>query len=152
MEFVALVHFCLPKYRWMLLLRNSWFLRRLSLANVSPICFSTTLSLYLSHFPHPVSVFISYKSTMHFNFCHVVYPCLNCAAWSYLTWKQWAHWKTWKCFLRSVPQHLGDVAAGKALFSYDSQRLQAWLPLRVEELWGAVACSPSQLFSKAAEF
>lgn len=34
-----------------------------------------------------------------------------------------------------VPQHLGDVASGKALLSYCSQRQQVWLCLWVEELW-----------------
>lgn len=73
-------HFSLPTYKGMLILRNSWFLRKSSLANASPISFSTTLSLFLSHFPHPVSVFISYKNTVLSNFCHVAYPCLNCTA------------------------------------------------------------------------
>lgn len=61
--FIALINFSLLKEE------ECWYSEipccfRNSLANASFTSLSTTLSLFLSHFPLPVSVFISYKNNM----------------------------------------------------------------------------------------
>lgn len=105
-------HFSLPKYKAILMLRNSWFLRKSSLTNANPI-FSTHC-LYCCPIFHVLFLSSLMTALFHaFKLCLSMCKLCCLIIRQQLIQKQQGRSETWKRVLYSVPQHLEDVAEGK---------------------------------------
>lgn len=138
-------HFSLPKYKAILMLRNSWFLRKSSLTNANPI-FSTHC-LYCCPIFHVLflsslmtALFHAFKLMSH---CLSVFKLCCLIIRQQLIQKQQGRSETWKHVLYLVPQHLEDVAEGKessVQLLQPKEAANSYLPLWVgwnscEGLW-----------------